>query len=118
MRMRDYRAKTCLLTENGARIGENAFSERNRDKQVKAWLGKAKTPLQNETVTRKSENAYTETKHLTFKDKWFTERRRPSQRRKRVYERKRTTNRRNRVYGTKMSPAKAKTRLQNENVAR
>ena len=48
--------------------------------------------LPSENVRRKGENAFTE--------------------------RKRTTNRRNRVYGTKMSPAKAKTRLQNENVAR
>ena len=60
MRIRDYRGKTCLSTENVARIGENAFSERKRDKQVKAWLGKAETPLQNENVTRNGENAFTE----------------------------------------------------------
>ena len=67
MRIRDYRAKTRLSIENGARIDENVFSEGKRDKQVKTSLAKAKTLLPSETITRKSENVYTEPKRLTFK---------------------------------------------------
>jgi len=46
---------------------ENAFTERKcrsqrrkRDNRMKAWLGKAKTPLESENVARKGENAFIE----------------------------------------------------------
>jgi len=80
---------------------------------------KAKTLFSNETVTRKGENAYAEPKRLTLMViNGLTREDVPRKGENAFTERKRTTNRRNRVYGTKMSPTKAKTRLQNENMNR
>jgi len=74
---------------------------------VKAWLGKAKTLLPSETVTRKGENALTETKLLTFKPiTGLPSEDVPRKGENALTERKRSTKRRNRVYGAKMSLAK------------
>ena len=48
MRIRDYRAKTRLSTENGALLNENQLTERKR---AKALLTKAKTRFPSENAT-------------------------------------------------------------------
>ena len=74
------------------------------------WLGKAKTPLQNETVTCKGENPLTEPKRLTFKlITGFPSEDVLRRGENAITERKRSTKRQNRVYGAKMSLAKALT---------
>ena len=81
MHVRKYRVKTRLSTENGARIGVNAFTERKRNNRVKSVARKgeyaftkrqrrskkANTLLPSETVTRKGENVHTEPKRLTLR---------------------------------------------------
>ena len=88
------------------------FIEPIRSSQNEKFAINANTVLKRMPQMRMSENV------VQIVENAITERRRPTQRRKRVYRAKTSTNKQNRVYGTKMSPAKAKTRLQNENVAR
>ena len=72
----------------------------------------------SENVGHKVDNAITERKRRFQVKNAFTERKYLFMSETALTERKHTTNRRNRFYVTKMSAAKAKTRLQNENVAR
>ena len=102
---------------------------------MKSWLGKDKTPLQNENVARKGKSAFTKRKHrsqnrktlmlsetVTRKGEYaLTEPKRlafkpmiglpseddPRKGENALTERKHSTKRRNRVYGAKMSFAKA-----------
>ena len=105
-RKRVYRAKKSLAKR------KTVFPSYNR---VKAWLVKAKTPLQNENFARKGENAFTERKRRSQRRKRFL----PSENVPPIGEiastvRKYLPQSRKRVYRTKTGLAKKKTLLSGE----